>query len=104
MIPTTARYKKIRSLILDHLSQKNGVDKATELLNRNLFTAPCGRKGRWTPEQVRQIILGETCNPYTVSMSVLVAEDVHKKVKATGSISDFLREAINEKIRRDGLT
>jgi hypothetical protein len=103
MNPTNPRYKKIRKLVLEQLSQKNGVEKAAELLNRNGFTAPCGRKGHWKPEQVRQIILGEICDPYTVSMSVLVPKSVHKKIKNNGSISDFLREAINEKIRRDKL-
>jgi hypothetical protein len=72
MNPTNPRYKKIRNLVLEQLSQKNGVEKAAELLNKNGFTAPCGKS-------------------------------VHKKIKNNGSISDFLREAINEKIRRDKL-
>ena len=103
MKPNNIRYQKIRNLVLDCIAKKDGVDRAVELLNKNGFTAPCGRKAHWKPEQVRQIVLGEICDPYTVSMSVLVQKSIHQKLKKTGSISDFIRAAINEKIRRDDL-
>lgn len=104
MNPKNIRYKKIRNIVMDCLKKKNGIDRAVLTLNRNGFTAPCGRKNFWKRSQVKKIIRGEICEPDTISMSVLVTKTIHGKIKDNNkNMSEFLRDAISEKIKRDKL-
>lgn len=104
MTTKNIRYQKIRNLILECATRKNGIALAIEKLNDNGFTAPCGRKRYWKIHQVQSILKGEMYGIENIGVATTITKHQHKAMKKSGRRNaEFLREAIKEKLLKEGL-
>ncbi|MCK5606592.1 hypothetical protein KAR91_32120 [Candidatus Pacearchaeota archaeon] len=102
MTTKNTRYKKIRNLILENAQY--GLDRCVDTLNDNGFSAPCGRKRYWKTHQVQSILKGEMYEVEKISVATKVTKSQHAAIKKSGlKVATFLREAIKDKLIREGL-
>lgn len=96
------RTQKIKKIIKDNLAQ-GGIKRCIDELNYRRFIGPDGYKGRWTRSQVMAALNGNPWVQNTHHIGAHVPKKVYQAIaKAPGTAADFLREAISQKLRREG--
>ena len=102
MTTKNIRYKKIRNLILNNA--QFGLDRCVVILNENGFIAPCGRRRFWKTHQVKSILKGEMYGVENINVATTITKHQHKAMKKSGKrIAEFMREAIKDKLYKEGL-
>ncbi len=107
MIHTPTQTKKIKAIIRENL--QSGPQVCADKLNHGNFAAPTPLLQEWTADQIipylysRDIPKPKEPKPvvYTDRFSFCVTSEMCLEVGKKGSVSKFIRAAIDEKLARD---